>query len=166
MSNSKIRLAEGPQDLLPFSEMGKISGYAFLSGILEGTYAAPPIAKTLDYRMTEVSEGRVVFTGLPQFMHFNPINSVHGGWFGVLLDSCMGCAVQSALPAGKGYTTLEYKVNVLRAATLETGLLTATGTVVHLGRRTATAEGRMVDEAGKIYATGTTTCMVLDLPKG
>ncbi|MEM1278405.1 MAG: PaaI family thioesterase [Pseudomonadota bacterium] len=162
----KINFAEGPEDLLSFVEMGKISGYDFLSGILEGKYPAPPIAKTLDYRMSEVTEGRVVFSGQPQFMHFNPINSVHGGWFGVLLDSCMACAVQSVLPAGKGYTTLEYKVNILRAATVDTGPLDAIGTVIHAGRRVATAEGRMVDAGGKIYATGTTTCMIMDLPQG
>ena len=104
-----------------------------------------------------------MFEGTPRFGHLNPVADVHGGWYGVLLDSCMGCAVHSLLPPGKGYTTLEYKVNILRAARPETGPLRAVGEATHVGRRTGVAEGRLVDGAGRLYAQGTTTCLILDL---
>ncbi len=157
------RFPEDSSDLLSSSQMRALSGLAFMRGVMDGTLPAAPIAKTLDYSLIEVSEGRAVFAGVPGFASYNPIGSVHGGWFGTLLDSCMACAVQTMLPAGKGYTTLEYKINILRAATVNTGMIRAEGTAIHVGRRTATAEGRMIDEAGKIYATSTTTCLILDL---
>ena len=166
MSETKPFVAQSVSDLLSVSQLAEISGLEFIQGMFEGRYPAPPIAVTLDYRGSEATHGRVVFTGTPQFMHYNPIGTVHGGWYGTLLDSCMACAVQTTLPAGKGYTTLEYSVNILRSASEKTGPLQAIGTVIHSGRRTATAEGRIVDDAGKIYATGTTTCLVMDLPQG
>lgn len=151
---------------LPGPEViGSMSGLDFIRAIHEGRLPGAPIAATLDYDLIEVEKGRVVFAGRAKFEAYNPIGSVHGGWFGTLLDSCMACAVQTMLPAGKGYTTLEYKINILRAATVESGLIRAEGRAVHAGRRTATAEGRMVGEDGKLYATGTTTCLVLDLPQ-
>ncbi|MEM7176840.1 MAG: PaaI family thioesterase [Pseudomonadota bacterium] len=156
--------AESRDDLMPLSEIGKISGLEFITGIMDGRFPAPPIARTLDFQLTEVSAGRVVFTGTPQFAHFNPIGTVHGGWFGTLLDSCMACAVQSSLPAGQGYTTLEFKVNILRPAFETSGPLRAIGQVDHVGRRTATAVGRMLDENDKLFATGSTTCLVMPLP--
>ncbi|MBY8977391.1 PaaI family thioesterase [Rhodobacteraceae bacterium NNCM2] len=158
--------ADSVDDLLSPAEIGKISGYEFILGMLEGRHPAPPIARTLDFRLTEVEEGRVVFTGSPKFPHFNPIGSVHGGWFGTLLDSCMACAVQTRLPVGKGYTTLEFKVNILRPAFESTGPLRAIGETIHVGRRTATADGKIVDQNGKIYATGSTTCLVMEIAAG
>ncbi|MEM7509019.1 MAG: PaaI family thioesterase [Pseudomonadota bacterium] len=155
--------AERAEDLLSLEQIAKISGLDFICGIAEGRYPAPPIARTLSYRMVEVEEGRVVFRGQPDFTHYNPIGTVHGGWFGTLLDSCMACAVQTCLPAGTSYTTLEYKLNILRPAFESTGPLDAIGEAIHVGRRTATAEGRLVDTGGKIYATGTTTCLVMKL---
>jgi len=157
------KFAEDVSGMLSPAEIGSMSGLDFMRGVMEGRLPAAPIAKTLNYSLIELEEGRAVFAGTPGFESYNPIGSVHGGWFGTLLDSCMACAVQTTLPAGKGYTTLEYKVNILRAATVNTGLIRAEGTVIHSGRRTATAEGRMVDEAGKVYATGTTPCLILDL---
>ncbi len=157
--------AKSRDDLMPLSEIGKISGLEFITGIMEGRFPAPPIAQTLDFQLTEVTAGRVVFTGTPKFAHFNPIGTVHGGWFGTLLDSCMACAVQSSLPVGQGYTTLEFKVNILRPAFETSGPLRAIGQADHVGRRTATAFGRMVDENDKLFATGSTTCLVMPLPQ-
>lgn len=140
-----------------------MTGLEFIEAIRDGRLPRAPIAETLDFDMVEVEKGRVVFAGEAKFAAYNPIGTVHGGWFGTLLDSCMACAVQTMLPAGRGYTTLEYKVNILRAATVESGRLRAEGRAVHVGRRTATAEGRMTDAKGKLYATATTTCIVLEL---
>lgn len=141
----------------------RMSGLEFIRGIMEGAVPPAPIAATLNFDLVEAEAGRVVFAGAPTFETYNPIGSVHGGWFGALLDSCMGCAVQTMLPAGRAYTTLEYKINILRAAAASTGVIRAEGTAIHVGRRTATAEGRMIGEDGKLYATGTTTCLVFEI---
>ena len=102
-----------------------------------------------------------MFEVLPGEQHYNPIGVVHGGLAMTLLDSAMGCAVQTHMPAGGGYTTLEAKTNLVRAISANTGTLRAIGTTVHVGNRVATAEGRLVDGAGKLYAHATTTCIVL-----
>lgn len=156
-------VAARPGDLVPPADAARISGLEFLTRILAGELAAPPITGTMDYRLAEVAPGRVVFEGAPAFAHLNPIGAIHGGWFGTLLDSCMACAVHSRLPPGKGYTTLEYKVNILRPAGPETGTLRAIGEAFHVGRRTGVAEGRIVDPAGRLYAVGSTTCLIFDL---
>lgn len=117
----------------------------------------------MGFYLNEVRPGEAVFVGLPSFEHYNPIGSVHGGLAGTLLDSCMSCAVQTLLSNGQGYTTLEYRVHLVRGMTAKTGPIRAEGKVVHAGRRISTAEGRIVDMAGKIYAHGTATCMTLDL---
>ena len=160
---NKPRFANASADLLRVSELAQMSGFDFIDGIRSGRYPHPPIAETLNYRLTEVEKGRVVFEGAPEFSAYNPLGGVHGGWFGTLLDSCMACAVQTTLPKGKGYTTVEYKITILRPAFEDSPPLRAVGTVVSSGRRIATATGEMVDPDGKIYATGTTTCLVFDL---
>lgn len=139
----------------------RMSGLDFFRAILAGELPPPPIAQTLGFRFAEAEEGRVVFTGTPAEYHYNPIAVAHGGLAATLLDSAMGCAVHSTLPAGVAYTTLEIKVNYVRAITTQTGELRAEGTVIHVGGRTATAQGRITDAAGKLYAHGTTTCLVL-----
>ena len=111
-----------------------------------------------------IEPGHAVFQGRPQPRHYNPLGTVHGGWFATLLDSAVGCAVHSSLPAGKGYTTLELKVNIVRALTDQVPLVRAEGTVVHGGRQVATAEGRLVGPDGKLYAHATTTCLIFDQP--
>ncbi len=161
---SEPYLPESPADMLSPQQIGALKGIDVMRGIMAGRFPAAPIARLANMDLTEVAEGKVVFTGTPGFDHYNPIGSVHGGWFGILLDSAMACAVMTRLPRGKGYTTLEYKVNILRAAYEETGPLQCTGTSIHAGRRTATAEGRLEGADGKLYATGTTTCLVVDLP--
>ncbi len=143
------------------STMSELSGLEFLSAIVRGDVPQPPIAATLDFQLAEVVDGRAVFRSRPQAFHYNPIGTVHGGYYGVLLDSCMSCAVHSTLEAGVVYTTLEYKINLVRALNESHGEITAEGTVIHRGRRMATAEGRIVDASGKIYAHGTATCMIL-----
>ncbi|MEL6582205.1 MAG: PaaI family thioesterase [Pseudomonadota bacterium] len=154
----------GPEELMTPAQIAELSGLEFITGIKEGRLPAPPIARALHYRMTHVAVGRVVFTGEPHFDAMNPIGSIHGGWFGTLLDSCMACAVQTHLPKGRAYTTLEYKINILRPLRFDSGAVEAIGETIHVGRRTATAEGKMVGvEDGKTYATGSTTCMIFDL---
>ena len=138
-----------------------LSGLDYMREMIAGRIAVPPIMKLLGYRLAEVAEGLAVFECEPAECHYNPIGVVHGGLAMTLLDSAMGCCVHTRLPAGTGYTTLETKVNLVRAITLKTGLIRATGKVIHLGGKTATAEGRLEDAQGKLCAHGTTTCIIL-----
>ena len=137
-----------------------LSGIAYLQGIVEGKYPAAAIASTLDMQVESVEEGKVVFSLVPQEFHYNPIGTVHGGVFCTMLDSALACAIHSTLPAGTGYTSLELKVNFVRPLTINTGKVKAIGTLIHRGRSIATAEGKIVDEQGKLYAHATTTCML------
>ncbi|MEA3192381.1 MAG: hypothetical protein QOD26_714 [Betaproteobacteria bacterium] len=138
-----------------------MSGIEFLRGIRDRTLPAPPIAILLGFDLVEVEPGHAVFEITPGERHYNPIGVVHGGLAMTLLDSCMSCAVQTHMAAGSGYTTLEAKTNLVRAITSETGKLRAIGRTLHVGKRMATAEGRLEDTAGKLYAHATTTCIVL-----
>jgi uncharacterized protein (TIGR00369 family) len=140
------------------------SGLELMQGVLRGEFPYPPIADTLDFYLVEVAFGKAVFQGTPQYKHFNPMGSVHGGWFATLLDSALGCSVHTTLPQGRAYTTTELSVNLVRAAHAGTGPLRAIGTVLHSGRQLATAEARLVGPDGKLYAHATTTCMVFDMP--
>lgn len=138
-----------------------MAGIEFLQAIRDGRLPSPPIAQLLGMRLAEVERGHAVFEVVPAEQYYNPIGVVHGGLALTLLDSAMACSIQTHLPAGTGYTTLEVKVNFVRAITSTTGRLRAIGKIVHAGNRVATAEGRVEDAAGKLYAHGTTTCMVL-----
>lgn len=140
------------------------TGLETLKAIFAGELPRPPIGDTLDFVPIHMEPGVAVFQGRPQLKHYNPLGSVHGGWFATLLDSALGCAVHSALPAGKGYTTLELKVNIVRALTDAVPLVRAEGKLVHLGRQVATAEARLVGPDGKLYAHATTTCLVFEQP--
>ncbi|MFM9880157.1 MAG: PaaI family thioesterase [Burkholderiaceae bacterium] len=140
------------------------NGLQQMQAMLDGAMPYPHIADTMDFALLEVVEGRAVFQGTPQLKHYNPLGSVHGGWYGTLLDSCMGCAVHTVMPVGKAYTTAEYSINIVRAASHQSGPLRAVGTVLHSGRQLATAEGRIVGADGKLYAHATTTCLVFDFP--
>jgi uncharacterized protein (TIGR00369 family) len=121
-------------------------------------------ADTMDFQLIEVGPGRAVFQGLPQLKHLNPIGTVHGGWYATLLDSALGCAVHTTMPVGRGYTTAELSVNLVRGAVSGREPLRAIGQVIHSGRQLATAEGRLVDAAGEVYAHATTTCLVFERP--
>jgi len=138
----------------------ELDGRAFLEAIGRGELPAPPIMRLLNIGFSEIDHGRVVFILEPAEYHYNPIGSVHGGVISTIIDSAMACAIQSTLPAGAGYTTLELKVNFVRPVTLESGPLRCEGRVIHVGGRVGTAEGDLRDEQGKLYAHATTTCMI------
>lgn len=138
-----------------------MAGLEFLRAMRDGRLPHPPICALLGYRLTQVEAGHAVFEITAGERHYNPIGVVHGGIAMTLLDSAMGCAVQTQMPAGGGYTTLEAKTNLVRAITSETGPLRAIGKVVHAGKRVATAEARLEDPSGKLYAHATSTCIVL-----
>jgi uncharacterized protein (TIGR00369 family) len=147
---------------MPLAEQARsLSGIDFLRSLRDGRLPPPPIAELLGMRLTQVEPGMAVFEIAPGEQHYNPIGVVHGGLAMTLLDSAMGCAVQSQLAAGSAYTTLEAKTNLVRAITSSTGKLRATGRLLHMGKRLATAEGRLEDASGKLYAHATTTCMIL-----
>jgi uncharacterized protein (TIGR00369 family) len=150
--------------VVPVDTLGSESGLEFLRGVIDGRHPVPPIADLIGFSLTEVEFGRAVFTGTPEFKHYNPLGTVHGGYAATLLDSCMGCCVHATLPIGVGYTTLEFKVTLIRAITAETGPVKAEGRILSSGRRAATAEGRLTDAKGRLLAHGTTTCLVFDLP--
>lgn len=137
-------------------------GLAVLRKVVAGEGPLAPIMETMNFKLVEVDEGRAVFAMTPAEYHYNPIGVVHGGVAATLLDSAMGCAVNSALPVGMGFTTLEIKVNYLRPLTMTTGPVRAVGAVVQLGRRIAVAEGSLSDASGKLYATASATCLILE----
>ena len=138
-----------------------MSGLEFLRKMAAGELPQPPLARLMNFGVSEIAEGRAVFTCEPGEYHYNPIGVVHGGVAATLLDSAMGCAVHSLLPAGVGYTTLEIKVNYIRALSAESGTVRCEATVVHSGNKTATAEGKVFDAQGRLIAHGTTTCLIL-----
>lgn len=149
------------EDPRAMAEAGRgLSGLEYLQKIVAGELPRPPISALMNFSISELSEGHAVFTVEPAEYHYNPIGVVHGGLAATLLDSAMGCAIHSMLPAGVGYTTLEIKVNYIRPMTAETGHLHCEAKVIHIGGRTATAEGRVIDESGKLYAHATTTCII------
>jgi uncharacterized protein (TIGR00369 family) len=138
------------------------SGLEFMRAIIEGTVPPPPIARLMDFSIVEVELGRAVFALEPAEWMYNPIGSVHGGVAATLLDSCMGCAVHTTLEAGVGYTTTDLQVRYIRAMSAATGRVLAEGRIVHGGRRTATAAGRLITEDGEtLLAHGTTGCVIL-----
>ena len=144
-------------------EIKGYTGIEFLRRIASGEVAQPPIAKTLGFVLAEVAPGFALFTMTPQFRHYNPIGSVHGGVAATLLDSCMSCAIQTQLEQGRGYITLELKVNMVRPITENTGPIRAEGRALHVGRRAGTSEGKILDANGTLLAHGTTTCLIFDL---
>jgi len=139
------------------------SGLELLQAMLRGELPFAPIARTLDFQLLEVGEGRAVFQGTPGPAHFNPMGGIHGGWYATLLDSALGCSVHTLMPAGRGYTTAELGVNLVRAIGPKVQRVRAEGRVLHCGRQLATAEARLVGPDGTLYAHATTTCLVFDL---
>ncbi len=135
-------------------------GLGFLRAIIDGTLPRPPIFELFGINGSEAEHGRVAFEGIPEFRHYNPIGSVHGGFAATLLDSALGCAIFSTLKKGETWTTLELKINYVRALTKDTGPVRAEGRVIHRGKRIATSEGDLKDREGKLYAHASTTCMI------
>jgi uncharacterized protein (TIGR00369 family) len=142
-----------------------MDGLAMLQAMLRGEGPTPPIGHTLDFLLIEVGPGRAVFQGTPGPAFFNPLGGVHGGWYATLLDSALGCAVHTMMPAGRGYTTAELGVNLVRSIGPQVQRVRALGQVLHCGRQLATAEARLVGPDGTLYAHGSTTCLVFELPK-
>jgi uncharacterized protein (TIGR00369 family) len=147
----------------PLDQARAVDGLTLMMGIMEGRFPAPPIAKALGFAMTSVEPGRVTFDYEPVFDHYNPLGSVHGGIAATLLDSVMGCCIHTTLKAGTGFTTLEIKINYVRAMTDKTGPVRAEGKVINVGSRIATSEGRLTDASGKLLAHGTTTCLIFPI---
>jgi len=151
--------AQGPGDLVPPEQLLAMSGLDFIQGMLEGRLPAPPIARTLNFTMEAAEDGQAMFRGAPEFGALNPMGTVHGGWYGTILDSCMGCAVMTKVPQGKLYMTLEYKLNIVRALPLGREAL-AVGRVQHAGRSPAIAQGESLGaDGGQLHATRCTPCM-------
>jgi uncharacterized protein (TIGR00369 family) len=141
-------------------QLKSYDGLSFLKAIIGGTLPDPPFSELLGFHLAEAEQGRAVFEGLPEFRHYNPIGSVHGGFAATLLDSALGCAIFSTLAKGDTWTTLELKLNFVRPMNKDTGPVRAEGRVIHRGRTVATSEGDLKDRAGKLYAHATTTCMI------
>lgn len=147
------------------AELATHSGLEYLTKVFAGEFAGSPIGSTLEFYPVELEVGRVVFEGEPKQFVFNPIGSVHGGYAAAILDSALGCSIQSTLEAGQGYTTVELKVNYVRAMNDKTGFVRAEGRIVHVGKSLATAEAKLFGrDDGKLYAHGSTTCFVFAFP--
>jgi len=144
------------------AQVAGLTGLQVFDAMLAGEVPRAPITETLDFLLVEATYGRAVFQGRPRLHHYNPLGTVHGGWFATLLDSAVGCAVHTTLPAGKAYTTAELKINIVRPLTDKVPLVRAVGTVIHVGGRMATADGRLTGPDGKLYAHVSTTCFIFD----
>lgn len=163
VDDSRIRATLGSVGITSPAQLASMSGQSFFDAMFAGELPSPPIGETLDFIPIHIEDGNAIFQGRPSQQHYNPLGSVHGGWFCTILDSAVGCAIHSTLPAGKGYTTLEIKVNMIRALTKAIPLVRAEANIIHVGRQTATAEGRIVGPDGKLYAHATTTCLIFDM---
>ena len=162
---ARIHAGVGAGVATPQMVAGK-SGMETMQAMLRGELPYPPIAKTLDFQLLEVDEGRALFQGIPGPAHLNPMGGVHGGGYATLLDSALGCAVHTMMPPGRGYTTAELGVNLVKAINIaKTTRVRAEGKIIHCGRQLATAEARLYGPDGTLYAHATTTCLVFELPK-
>ena len=148
----------------PTHIMAAMPGIDFVRAIFAGKLPTPPIMQTIEPFDSTAEPGVITFHSIPGFRHYNPIGSVHGSYAAALLDSAMGLAVHSMLPAGTGYTTLEFKISFVRGMTEDTGPVRSEGRTLNVGRRAATAEGRITDAKGRLLAHATTTCLVFELP--
>ena len=161
-SDARMMLA-GPGVAPPEQWAGK-TGLEQMQAMLAGQLPFAPIARTLDFSLIRVEPGVALFQGKPGPAHFNPMGSVHGGWFATMLDSALGCAVHTLMPAGRGYTTAELSINYVRGLSPKVGRVRAEGKVIHCGRQLATAEARLFGPDGTLFAHATTTCLVFELP--
>ena len=158
---ARIEAGVGAGVARPEQVAGK-TGIETMHAMLRGELPFPPIAKTLDFQLMEVSEGRALFQGTPGPSHLNPMGGIHGGWYATLLDSALGCAVHTMMPVGRGYTTAELGVNLVKAIGKNVSRVRAEGKVIHCGRQLATAEARLFGPDGTLYAHATTTCLVFE----
>jgi uncharacterized protein (TIGR00369 family) len=144
----------------------QLSGLEFFKKMIAGELPPPPLVVLLGLNLVEAEPGRVTFTGVAREEFYNGMGVAHGGFAATLLDSALGCAINTMMPAGRVFTTIDLQIHYTRALRREAGELRCTATVVHVGSRTATSEGRIVDAAGKVYAHGTTTCILVEPPRG
>ncbi|QKV18479.1 PaaI family thioesterase [Oricola thermophila] len=158
------RDASGGFGSVPPEAIGSLGGLEMLRKVVSGELPAPPISKTLSFRIVEVEEGRAVFKGMPKAEHLNLIGTVHGGWTATIMDSALACAVQTLLKKGEAVATTEFKVNLIRPITPETGEVTCEATVVSRGRTTGVSECRVIDGLGRVMAFGTETCAIFAVP--
>ena len=150
----------------PSEVVASMAGIDFVRAIFAGELPTPPIMQTIEPFDSTAEPGVVVIHSIPAFRHYNPIGSVHGGYAATLLDSAMGLAIHSMLPAGTGYTTLEFKVSFIKGMSKESGIVRTEGRTLSVGRRAATAEARITDASGRLLAHATTTCLVFEIPNG
>jgi uncharacterized protein (TIGR00369 family) len=161
----RSRTYEWEDPAISAAAVGRGTGLDFLRDVVAGRLPAAPLAATLGFTLEEVDHGHAVFSLLPGEDHYNPIGSMHGGVYATLLDSAAGCAVQSTLPQGTGYTSVDLAVKFLRPVTVDTGRVRAVGTVLSSGRRTALAEARLLDDEDRLLAHATSTCMILSVAR-
>jgi len=159
MDQTRTTTWDDPQEL--GHEARELSGLDYMRRLISENRKVP-IGVTLGFHLVEVAEGLAVFEAEAGPWAYNPIGSVHGGWYAAVLDAPLGVALHTLLPKGVGYTTLELKVNLVRPVRPDTGTLRAVGTVVHRGSRTAVTEARMEDAEGRLYAYATSTCLILE----
>jgi uncharacterized protein (TIGR00369 family) len=161
---TQVRQQMLPHGVTPLDDMRARTGLELIQGMLQGYIQPAPFSKLLDFLLVEVSEGHVAFQGAPSSEFFNPMGTVHGGWFATLLDSAMGCAVHTLLPVGRGYTTSGLTVSLVKAITPKVQRVRAIAQVLHSGRQLATADARLVGPDGTLYAHASCTCLVFDIP--
>ena len=149
--------------ILSLAEVATMSPMDFFDGIGRGNLPSLQINAVLDFTPVQWASGLFVFQGTPDQRHYNPLGSVHGGYIATLLDSCMGCAVHTLLKTDLGYTTADLRVSYIRALRSEAGPVRAEGRIIHVGRSTALAEGRLYDVDERLYAVASTTCLILDM---
>lgn len=161
-TRARLDAGAGPGVVTPEQVAGR-SGLETMQAMVRGEVPYPPIARTLDFQLLEVDAGRALFQGTPGPAHLNPMGGIHGGWYATLLDSALGCAVHTMMPAGRAYTTTQLHVNLVRAIGSKAPRVRAEGKVIHCGRQLATAEARLYGPDGTLYAHATTTCLVFEL---
>lgn len=162
--NQLVGVGGRPGIARQYAVMGR-SGREILEAMMSGALPYPPMNDTMNMMLMTIGEGFAVFQGIAQERHRNPMGTIHGGWLTTLMDSALGCAIQTTLPVGRTYTTAQLNINLVRAATHESGPLRAIAKVIHCGRKIATAQAHLEDEAGKLYAHATTTCAILHSPQ-
>lgn len=163
-ARQRVLAGGGKPGVASRAQLAGKSGLQTMQAMQSGALPYPHMAETLGFDLLEVGDGLAVFQGTPSLAHCNPMGTVHGGWFSTLLDSALGCAVHTKLPAGRAYATAELSINLVRAATPHSGPLRAIGNVIHSGRQMATAEAKILDAQGRLYAHATTTCFIFDAP--
>lgn len=161
-TTNRSRTYEWDDPLAGASKARTMSGMEYLQAMNSGEIPLPPLLYTLGFSKPEIVEGEAIFLFEPQEYHFNPIGSVHGGVITAVLDSAMGCTLQSVLPKGTGYTTLELKVNFLKGINLRTPTLYSKGKIIHKGKTTALVEADLRDKEGTVYAHAISTCMIFN----